>query len=199
MPSSYPYQLELGLPRRDEASIAGVRARPLGRRLLDLFLIGIGCLAFIAASNLTSDGNVTLDSLGYWFLGLVPFALIILSARASRGRRDDWFMLDEGFLVSAWMLSLLLFVALRVSSRSETFEFPLYEFVRYNLVAGHLVLSFIYSAFGCVAAFAIGSLVRRDSWALASPREFVASFFFVAATFFVLVFLIHDVGPLVRG
>jgi hypothetical protein len=199
MSSSYPYQLELGLPRRDEASIPGARALSLVRRLLDLFLIVVGCLAFIAASNLTSDEKVTIDSLGYWFLGLVPFVLIMLSARASRGRRDNWFMLDEGFLVSAWMLSLLLFVALRVSYRSETFEFPLYEFVRYNLIVGHLVLSFIYSMFGCVAAFAIGSLMRRDSWALASPREFVASFFFVAAAFFTMVFLIHDIGPLARG
>jgi len=166
--------------------------REFGRKASDYLLVISGCVAFIAARNLTSRGLVKIDQFEYWLIGLLPFLLIMLAGKAYRlyapiDKNRNAF--EEGFFASAWLLSLLLFVALRVTTQSETFEFPLYEALKYNYLIADVVLSGLYSVLGYAVIVAISLVIagRRPSGPFHTLKILVGCIL-NAALFFALIF-----------
>jgi hypothetical protein len=137
-------------------------ASEFGKHWLDYLVVIFGCIAYVAALNLTSRGQVKIDQFEYWLLGLGALAVIIVSMRAYRyfAAGDlDGEVFNEGFFASAWLLSLLEFVALRVTLQSESYEFPLYASLHYNYVLAGIILSILYSVLGYATALAIRQLI----------------------------------------
>jgi hypothetical protein len=136
-----------------------------GGRTSDYFLIIAACVAYVAAKNITSNGRVTLDEFQYWLVGIIPFILLVAVSRTYRhymaavGARIYF---DEGFFALAWLLTLLQFVALRVTLWSESFEFPIYETFSYNYLTARIIFSGLYSLYGYATAIAVSLLLSNQ-------------------------------------
>ena len=179
------------LARDDSRARAHARSN-FGRRRSDYVVLLVGCVAFVAARNLTAGGRVTIDQFQYWLIGLLPFLAIILAAAIYRyfvPSDEEGADFDEGFFALAWLLSLLQFVALRVTLWSETFEFPLYEMLGFNLLAAKMILAVVYSVLGYATTLAVRQVVSPQRKACAYHISGIGmGCSFNAVLFYVLVF-----------
>ena len=181
------------MPRLFSKLQTGEAWRPLsgfGKHWLDYLVVIFGCIAYVAAVNLTSRGSVKIDQFEYWLLGLgaqiLVVALMRIRRRFSMGTGSVLF--NEGFFASAWLLSLLNFVALRVTLQSESYEFPLYASLNYNYFIARIVLSFFYSACGYATALAIFHVAQSfRSWRRTDVIDILLGLLITAALFFILV------------
>lgn len=120
---------------------------------------------FVFAMNIATAGDVTLDRVEYWLIGLVPIGvyhgLDRLIGTPSRTAKTS--LLTIGLW--CWIATLFAYIFLQTLLISETIEFPVQGWLGYHSTASKLVIAGAYSLIGCAMTaplFAYGK--RALSW-----------------------------------
>jgi hypothetical protein len=120
-----------------------------GTWLSYLPLVLIACIAYLFSRFVATAGAISLDQPEYWLLALVPLITFTLVARIlNRSNIDQKRFAESNFYTLCWIASLSWFLILRTTLLSESFEFPVYRYFEYKMVAPYLLLSCAYTLLG---------------------------------------------------
>lgn len=161
---------------------------PSARLFSDSVLFVGGCILFMVAKSIATNGAVTIDAFEFWLLAALPFGGIALISRPA-GTRGPLSQPEAfRFLAEAWVGSLLVFVVLRASLVAESFDIATSLKSVFVLAPSSLAPTFVYSGGGLAVATALHA-VRAGSWAL-PPALLLTAFVLAALLLHVLLFLV---------
>lgn len=164
-------------------------AESVAFRWLTYFLILAAALSYLLAKSVITGGRVTVGQFEYWLLGLAAIAIVLGVGRAIRpSKRRKEGKANSLLLLWCWLCSLAIFVFLRVTYFSESFEFPVYRALSYDPILSNAAVAMIYALGGFALTVAIAWLFEREF--PVSVQRAPLAILLNCVLFFVLVFSI---------
>lgn len=143
------------------------------------------CLAFLAAKSIASNGAVTIDAIEFWLIGVLPYLGAHALSQVAPSETDA--RQQFGFILSAWLSSLLGFVLLRATLVAEIFDIATIGKTTRLLDPASWLPTLGYATVGLMLAIAWRVFRHRT---VPSPPLLTVTFIYCALCLHILLFLV---------